>query len=88
MNDSGTSLTGALITNEMIGFVTSDGMNNIPGGAILTPAGLIGNADTATLAEEANRLKANGGSSSKPVYFDGGVPTECTSIEDMTSVEA
>jgi hypothetical protein len=41
-------------------------------------ATLEGNASTATTAEEAKKLSVdNTGSNSKPVYFSGGIPTEC-----------
>lgn len=48
-------------------------------------ANLTGNADTAT---KAGALSVNGGSTSNPVYFSGGVPTPVTSIAGMTSVSA
>ncbi len=39
-----------------------------------------GSSEAGGAATSANKLNTNAGSSSKPVYFSGGVPVECTSI--------
>lgn len=74
----------------VIGFAQRDTDNNsIEFGTILTPEGLQGNAATATLADKAKALDVNKiGSATVPVYFDGGVPTACTSLSLNTSGNA
>lgn len=86
---------GAVLSTDVIGFVQSTGFDAngdpiaIPNGAILTPDGLQGNATTANLADEAKSLTTKvSGSSSLPVYFDGGVPTPIDDLKDIGVIEA
>lgn len=72
--------TAAGITKDTIGFGTVDTstgeITNLT--VALTPTGLRGNADTATLATEANKLVVDKvGNATLPVYFDGGLPVAC-----------
>ena len=74
----------------VIGFAQRDADNDsIEFSTILTPEGLQGNAATATLADKAKALDIGKiGSATVPVYFDGGVPTVCTSLSLNTSGNA
>jgi hypothetical protein len=74
----GDQVTGMM--DGVIGFATITEEGNYTPGVVLTPDGLYGNADTATLADEAKKLSFDGGDHGTPVYFDGGVPTECDEI--------
>lgn len=51
-------------------------------------ATLSGNASSATTAASADKLSVNAGDSNTPVYFTGGVPTVCTSLDLNTTGSA
>lgn len=81
-------------------FTISDGTNSgtatsVDGSEAVTlnlpttiKANLTGNADTATNATAADKLNSNAGDANTPVYFDGGVPVVCTSLDLNTSGNA
>lgn len=78
--------TAAGITKDTIGFGTVDTstgeITNLT--TVLTPTGLRGNADTATLATEASKLAIDKvGNATLPVYFDGGLPVACNNDLDV-----
>ena len=45
---------------------------------------LIGNANSATTADTADKLSSNAGTATKPVYFNGGVPVQCDNTLDVS----
>ena len=70
---------------------TSTGVNVDGSGAVTLKlpatikATLSGNAASATTAASADKLSSNAGDSNTPVYFSGGIPTACTSLDLNTS---
>jgi hypothetical protein len=83
----GDQVTGMM--DGAIGFATVTEEGDYAPGVVLTPDGLWGNATTATTADEAKSLTIKvSGSSSLPVYFDGGVPTPIEDLKGMGEIEA